>query len=87
MNKRDEIKALVAGMLEDSHKHMLDQIDKVLNCGAIDVESWDPKDKPMILPKIITAALLQRESVQYLGRGTSYEKSVKKEIRNILWFI
>ena len=32
----------------------------------------------MILPKCIVTAILQDESTQYEGKGTSFEKQVKK---------
>jgi porphobilinogen deaminase len=85
--KKDKIKELVSEMLKDSQEAMAKQIDRVLNSGAIDVDGWDEKDAPMVLPKTIMIAILQRESVQYEGRGTCHEKKMKKEVRNILYFI
>lgn len=82
--KKEKIKALVTEMLNESHEAMIKNIDKVLNSGAIDINSWDEK---MVLPKTITTAILQKESIQRDGRGTIYEKQVKKEVRNILYFI
>jgi len=41
----------------------------------------------MILPKCIVIALLQNESRQYSGRGTSFEKRVKREVKNISYFL
>ena len=74
-NKKEQIKALVTEMLDESHEAMIKNIDKVLNSGAIDIDGWDEK---MILPKTIITAILQKESIQRDGRGTSYEKQVKK---------
>ena len=85
--KKEQIKALVIEMLNESHEAMMKNIDKVLNSGAIDIDGWDEKNAKMVLPKTITTAILQRESVQYEGRGTSHEKQVKKEVRNILYFL
>ncbi len=86
-DKKDKVKALVSEMLKESHEAMVKQIDKALNSGAIDIDSWDENSSPMVLPKTIVTAILQRESVQYEGRGTSHEKKIKKEVRNILYFI
>lgn len=41
----------------------------------------------MILPKCIVTALLQNESRQYEGKGTSFEKTVKREVKNITYFL
>lgn len=85
--KADKIKSLVTDMLNDSHQAMIKKIDKALNSGAIDVDSWDENDKPMIVPKCIVTAILEQESTQYSGSGTSFEKQIKKEVKNIRYFI
>ena len=85
--KKEAIKLLAREMLNDSYLEMLKKIDKALNCGAVDIDNWDEKDSPMILPKCIVTAILQNESTQYEGKGTSFEKRVKKEVRNIRYFI
>lgn len=85
--KKEKIKALVLDMLKDSHEAMVKKADTVLNSGCIDAESWDPNNAPMILPKCIVTALLQSEATQYGAEGTSFEKKVKKEVRNIRYFI
>jgi hypothetical protein len=85
--KEDKIKALVIEMLKNSHDQMVKKLDIVLSCGAVDPDSWSETDKPMILPKCIVTALLESESTQYGAKGTSYEKHVKKEVRNIRYFV
>lgn len=85
--KQKKIKSLVVDMLNYSHKAMVEKIDAALNSGAVDIDSWDEKNAPMILPKCIVTALLQRESNQYEGKGTSYEKKIKKEISNLKYYI
>jgi hypothetical protein len=55
--------------------------------GAIDINSWDENNSPMILPKIIVTAILEQESTQYNGQGTSFEKEVKKGVRNLRYFL
>ena len=87
MDKRKAIKNLVKEMLEDSHEKMLQKIDKVLNSGCVDIEGWDSEIGKMVLPKCIVAAIIEDEARQYYGRGTSFEKQVKKEIKNIKNFI
>lgn len=85
--KQKKIKSLVVDMLNYSHKAMVEKIDAALNSGAVDIDSWDEKNAPMILPKCIVIALLQRESNQYECKGTSYEKKIKKEISNLKYYI
>lgn len=87
MEKQEKIKSLVSDMLQESFNSMLKNVDRVLNSGAIDVDGWDEKINSMILPKCIATAILQRESEQYEGKGTSFEKQVKKEVKNIRYFI
>jgi methylmalonyl-CoA mutase cobalamin-binding subunit len=87
IEKKQNIKSLVVKMLNESHDAMLKKIDNVLNSGGINIDSWDINDKPMILPKIITMALLEHEIHQYDGSGTSYQKRIKKEVRNLRYFI
>lgn len=85
--KRARVKQLVTNMLNESHEAMLKKIDKALNSGAIDIDLWNEKDNPMILPKCIVTAVLQNESTQYLATGTSFEKLVKAEAKNIQYFL
>lgn len=85
--KKKKIKAHVKDMLKQSHKAMLEKIDRALNSGAIDVDSWEEDNKPMVLPKTIVTALLESESTQYTGRGTSHEKRIKKDVKNLRYYI
>lgn len=86
-DKRNKIKSLVTDMLNESHEAMIKKIDKALDSGAIDVDGWNESHNPMILPKCIVTAILQNESTQYEGKGTAFEKEVKKEVRNIRYFL
>jgi chromosome condensin MukBEF complex kleisin-like MukF subunit len=74
-------------MLVESHETMIKKIDRVIDSGAIDIDAWDRYDKPMIIPKCIVTAILQNESEQYAGKGTSFQKQIKKEVRNIRYFL
>lgn len=85
--KKRKIKSLVKEMLKESHNAMIGKIDHVLNSGAIDIDTWSESHNPMILPKCIVTAILQDESHQYEGKGTSFEKIIKKEVRNIRYFL
>jgi hypothetical protein len=85
--KKRKIKKLVKDMLIESHKKALANIDKALNSGCIDIESWDESINPMVLPKTILTAILEEESRQYSARGTSFEKQMKKEVENIKYFL
>jgi len=87
MNKKKVIRSIVVDMLHESHTAMIDKLDKVLNSGCIDVDGWDPEHAKMILPKTIVTALLKDESTQRDGKGTSFEKKMAKDVKNILLFI
>ena len=86
-DKKKKIKQLAIDMLKESQEAQLKLVEKALNSGALDIDAWDENDKPMILPKIIVTAVLQRESQQYEAKGTSYEKKVKKEVNNLKIFL
>jgi hypothetical protein len=85
--KQHRVKSLVKDMLKESYEAMIKKVDKALNSGAIDIDGWDEKINSMILPKCIVTAILQDESTQYEGKGTSFEKKVKKEVKNIRHFL
>jgi len=85
--KKQEIKKLVIEMIKESEVAMIKKIDTILESGAVDVENWNANICKMILPKTIITALLTNESVQRDGRGTSFEKQVKKDVKNICNFL
>jgi len=85
--KKERLRQHVCDMLEESYKVMIRKVDKALNSSAVDIEGWDEKNGPMILPKCIVTAILQDESTQYEGKGTSFEKMIRIEVRNIKLFI
>jgi hypothetical protein len=85
--KKTKIKRLVKGMLKESNKNILRNLDKVLNSSSIDIDGWDENTNPMILPKCILTAILKNESQQYEAKGTSFEKQIKNEVKNIMYFI
>lgn len=85
--KKDKIRAMAIQCLEDSHAAMIKNIDKALNCGGIDIESWSENDAPYILPKAIVTAALVAESTQFHANGTRYEKEFKSTVKNLRYFI
>lgn len=87
MTKQEKIRAHVVDMLEMSYNAMLKKVDRAINCGFFDIEAWDENDAPMILPKIIVTAILQDEGGQYSGKGTKYEKKVKRDANKLQIFL
>jgi hypothetical protein len=85
--KREKIKSLVIDMLKESYNHMVKKVDDVLHSSAVDIDGWDESYDKMILPKTILTAVLEMESTQYSGVGTSFEKQIKKDVKNIRCFI
>jgi len=87
MKNKAKIKKLVKELLKESNKAMINNIDKVLNSGCLDVEDWNENNNPMILPKSILIALLEYEIEQYSSKGTCFEKQINKEVKNIKYFL
>lgn len=85
--KKDKIKELAAFQLDVAYKDMIRLIDKALNSGCIDIDGWDEKNAPMILPNCIATAILEQECTQFDGSGTRFEKQIKKEVKNIRYFL
>ena len=84
---KQRIKELVREMLIESHKKALKNIDRALNSGCVDIESWDKENAPMVLPKTILTAILEEEARQYTARGTKYEKQINKQVKSIRYFL
>ena len=85
--KKELIKSYVIEMLDFSKECMVKKLTTALNCGALDIDNWNENSSPMIVPKIIVAALLESESTQYSAKGTSFERKIKKEVKNLRYFI
>lgn len=86
-DKKQSIKNRVEELLNDSYLDAKKKIDKAINSGAIDIENWDPEYQSWVLPKIIVTAILENEAQDYTGKGTSFEKYVKKEVSNLKLFL
>ena len=87
MSNEKKIEALANEMLENALPHMKQLVKKAINSGAIDVDSWDENSNPMILPKAIVTAVMETEADQYKATGTSFEKEMKKEVKNLKCFL
>lgn len=86
MEQKEKIKALVIELLKDSHEEMIKKIDRALNSGALDIENWDEKISRMVLPKTIATAILESEA-GYYSTGTTYAKRIKRDVKNLRYFI
>jgi DNA replication protein DnaD len=64
-------------MLEISKDLMVRSINKIINSGLVDWDSFDI-NKKMIIPKTILLAVLEEEAQGYKGKGTSLERKVRK---------
>lgn len=85
--KKNYIKQHVELLMEQSKNSMLENLNDLLKSGAIDIDKYDPKVNPMIEPKAIFIALMNEEINQYSAKGTSFEKQIKKEVKNLANFI
>jgi hypothetical protein len=83
MSNKEKIKQRTLDLLKESYEQAVKKVDKALNSGAIDTEGWDENSNPMITPKAIVVAILTDEVHQYNCVGSSFEKQIKKESRNI----
>lgn len=85
--KKVDLEIFTSRLLKNSFDEMFDEVKKAINSGAIDIEQWDQNVNPMILPKIILVALLENEAERNYGKGTSFEKQIKKEVKNLKLFL
>lgn len=85
--KKAKIELLANELLKCSVENIQQSIKKAIECSGVDIESWDEDSGPMILPKAILIATIENEARQYYCTGTSFEKKVKKDVKNIKLFI
>jgi hypothetical protein len=85
--KKETIKRLTISLLNQAHEDMIQKVDTLLESGAVEINDWDNKTNPLILPKTLTTAILKHESTLYDGAGTSFEKKVKKDVKNLILFL
>lgn len=86
-SKEEKIEKLCLDMLDHSVTEIKARIKRAINSGAVDVEAWDEKHNSYLLPKAIMIAIFERETNLYRPTGTSFEKQVNKEAKNIELFI
>jgi hypothetical protein len=84
VEKRELFKHRIKGMFREVEAQLEGKVDKIMSSGAIDIDEWDPNDNnPMILPKSFMVAFLRDEANQFTATGTSFEKEVKRDAKNI----
>lgn len=83
--KKKKLKSDVEELIGHCYKWALDDVERAVNSGSIDIESWD--QNTLVLPKIITTAIMQKVSRQYAGLGTRHENRIKNEVKNIQYFL
>ncbi len=81
--KKAQIKKLALKMLKESFDKQKAKVDRALNSSAIDIDAWDENSNPMLIPKAIVVAILIDEADQHNCAGTSFEKEVKKNVKQI----
>lgn len=86
-NNKTHIREHALMMLSQSYEAAIKNIDKALNSGAIDIDAWDKDNNPMLIPKAIVIAVLTEEVEQHSAEGTSFAKQVKKDAKNIGYYL
>ena len=84
---KEKVSDITNELLDTAIPHIREYIEKAINSGAIDIDSWDENYAPMIIPKTILIASLQAEAEQYQAYGTKYEKEIKKDLKNLKYFL
>lgn len=85
--KKRAIKKLTKKLLKESYKEAEKKIDKAINSGALNIDDWSAEYNSFIIPKIIIVSILENEAEEYKATNTSFEKEVKKEVKNLKLFI
>lgn len=86
-SNKEKIRDLAMRMLKESFAEAQKNVDKALASGAIDTENWDENSNPMLVPKAIVIAVLEEEASAHHAVGTSFDKQVKKDTKNIRLFL
>lgn len=77
---KKEVRKKTRQLIQQSAQWMRRDLEKVLLSGAVDYANAENNNR---LPKTIMLALLKEQMRNYDGRGTSYEKQIKKDSDNI----
>lgn len=84
--KKAYIETHVEAYIDEMAKVMKNNLKRVLNSGALDIDSFNPEKPDMFLPKAITQALIINYSQVIKPKPSQFEEH-QKEVRNILKFI
>lgn len=88
LTKQQALKSLILEHLEYDYRDMRDRVvNRVLNSGAIDVDGWNPEYNRMILVHSVLIALFDSSADNRKATGTSFEKEVKSNVKNIRCFV
>jgi hypothetical protein len=87
LEKESKIEQLALEMLNESLEAMKTKVRRAIASGVLDIENWNEKVSPMILPKAIVTACLESETYQFAGKGTSFEKQIKKDVKKLQYYI
>lgn len=85
--KKQKIEQFALEMLNESLEAMKTKVRQAIASGVLDIENWDEKFSPMVLPKAIVTACLESETYQFGGKGTSFEKQIKKDVKKLRYYI
>lgn len=77
---KKEARKRTRALITESAKHMRKNLERIFLTGAIDIYSAPDNN---ILPLTLYNALLREEMFQYSGKGTKWEKQIKKDSENI----
>lgn len=87
MKKKQQVQDLVIEMLNSSFEAMKKKAIEAINSDAVNTENWSEVINPMILPKTIVSAVLERECTQYIHPDKKEAKKQRKEINHIKYYI
>lgn len=83
ISAEDIIEDLCNEMLADSFRHMKKKIKSVVK----HYKNFDPEITNLVAAKIILAAVLEHDAIQYKARGTCFEKEIKKCVEKAKYYI
>jgi hypothetical protein len=86
-DKIDFISSKIIDMFEDVQELLPNQIDKVLNSGAIPFDEIIEGKDSTIIGRAILIAILSDTINKYTEMGVSYSTKVKKEAKNISYLL
>lgn len=82
--KKKVIAQITNEFLNNAFEKMQEKITRAIQCDALDIEQYDSEFNTAIIPKTIVAALLLEEAEQWKCKGTSFEKQMEKDVKQLL---